>query len=355
MMLDIDYEDLEEAERSSKRTDSRPPLSVNEWRYRDLPEPDFLMGEWITTTSRILQVAPTGIGKTNLIISLGMAIAAGIDFLHWRGRRVSNVLYVDGEMSRRLLKQRILEAAMRLGAEPEGFHALSHEEFSNFQPLNTKEGQDQIEFIIAQIAEVDLVIFDSVMCLTIGDMKEEGPWNQIMPWVRSLTQRRIGQVWVNHTGHDETRQYGTKTREWQMDTLLFQRPVKRDETDICFDLDFRKARERTPANRADFRPVRVSLLSDVWKYEEIDSMPSSPSPTALKFLHALNNVLIGSTRVVSGRPAADTEIWKNECVRLGLIDKASKPDSARALFSKYRRELVVTARVACDGEWSWAL
>jgi AAA domain len=354
-MLQFGYEDLEEVERSARKTNLRPPLTIQEWRDRNLPEPDFLMGDWITTTSRILDVAPTGIGKTNLIIPLGMAVAAGMDFLHWRGRRTSKVLYVDGEMSRRLLKQRILDAARRLGAEPSGFHALSHEDFSNFQPLNTQEGQEQIESIFTEIGPVDLVMFDSVMCLTIGDMKEEGPWNQIMPWVRSLTQRRIGQIWVNHTGHDETRQYGTKTREWQMDTVLFQQPAKRDGIDMCFDLDFRKARERTPANRADFRPVRVSLVGDVWKYEEIDSMPSSPSPTALKFLHALSNVLVGSTRIVLGRPAADTETWKNECVRLGLIDKASKPDSARALFSKYRRELVVTGRVACDGEWSWPL
>jgi hypothetical protein len=28
-------------------------------------------------------------------------------------------------------------------------------------------------------------------------------------------------MWLHHTGHNETQSYGTKTREWQMDTVLF--------------------------------------------------------------------------------------------------------------------------------------
>jgi len=360
-MLQFEYVDLDEAERETDKaggakTPPRPPLTIAEWRARDMPEPDCLMGNWMTTTSRILQVAPTGIGKTNLAIHLGMASAAGKDFLHWGGRRPSKLLYVDGEMSRRLLKQRIIDAERRLGEAPAGFHALSHEDLSDFRPLNTQAGQGQIESVIAKIGQLDFAIFDSVMCLTIGDMKEEAPWNQAMPWIRSLTQRNIGQLWVNHTGHDETRQYGTKTREWQMDTVLFQEPVKREGTDVSFNLEFRKARERTPATRADFRPVRVALVGDAWIYEEVDAMARrSPSPTALKFLDALYNVLADSPRIVGGRPTVNSDSWKDECVRLGLIDRASKPDNARALFSKYRRELVVAGRVACDGDLWWAL
>jgi RecA-family ATPase len=210
----LDYEDLDEAERRScgKGFDvpDQPPLTIAEWRARDLAQPDYLMGDWMTTTSRILQVAPTGIGKTNFAMQLGMAVAGGRNFLHWRGCRASNVLYVDGEMSRRLLRQRIIDAADRLGEDPTGFHALSHEGFHDFCPLTTKDGQEQIEYEIARIGRVGLVIFDSVMCLINGNMKDEVPWNQAMPWIRSLTHSRIGQLWVNHTGHDETRQYGTK-------------------------------------------------------------------------------------------------------------------------------------------------
>ena len=79
---------------------SLPPLTVEDWRDRDLPEPDFMMGDWLTTTSRVLLTAATGLGKSNLGIALGMRVAAGAGFLHWLGRK-ARVLYIDGEMSRR--------------------------------------------------------------------------------------------------------------------------------------------------------------------------------------------------------------------------------------------------------------
>jgi hypothetical protein len=47
------------------------------------------------------------------------------------------MLYVDGEMANRLLKERLADEANRLGLVPAGFHALSHEDVENFAPLNT--------------------------------------------------------------------------------------------------------------------------------------------------------------------------------------------------------------------------
>src|SRR3546814_4582789 len=68
---------------------------------------DFLMGEGLSSTSRAMLVAPTGLGKTNLCMALAFAMAEGRDFLHWRAHRPCSVLYIDGEMSRRLVKIRL--------------------------------------------------------------------------------------------------------------------------------------------------------------------------------------------------------------------------------------------------------
>jgi RecA-family ATPase len=137
--------------------DTAPPqaLTISEWRARNLPDPDYLMGKWMTTTSRILQIAPRGIGKTTLMLHLGMAAAAGVDFLHWSGHRPCKLLYVDGEMSRRLLRQRMMDAARRLGDDPPEFYALSHEDIPDFRPLNTPAGQQQIEREIEKIGGID--------------------------------------------------------------------------------------------------------------------------------------------------------------------------------------------------------
>jgi RecA-family ATPase len=180
-MLEIDYEDLDEAERRSRAGAAaneplRPPLSIEEWLSRDLPAPDFLMGRWFSTTSRFLLNAPTGIGKTNFMLALFAHIAAGRDFLHWKSGGPRRVLFVDGEMSRRLLKRRAEDVVRRLGIKPHGLHLLSREDFEDFGPLNTESGHEFINAIIRQIGGVDAACFDNVMSLISGDMKDEEAW-----------------------------------------------------------------------------------------------------------------------------------------------------------------------------------
>jgi hypothetical protein len=148
-----------------------PPLTLDEWRNRDLPEPDFIMGHWLTTTSRVLLSAATGLGKTNFGLALGMRAAANMGFLHWQARRTARVLYIDGEMSRQLLRQRVLDEERRVGITPEFFFALSHEDIEGFKPLNTIEGQMWMNALIEKLGGVDLVIADNIMCLTVGDTR----------------------------------------------------------------------------------------------------------------------------------------------------------------------------------------
>jgi RecA-family ATPase len=187
-----------------------PPLTLDEWRDRDLPEPDLLMGHWLTTTTRGLVTAATGLGKTNFGIALGERTAAAINFLHWQAHRPAKVLIIDGEMSRPLLKERVLDEEKRLGVTPQTFFALSREDVEALKPLNTPEGQAWMDAFIDKIGGLDLIIFDNIMSRTAGDPKDPEPWQQTLPWALSLTKRKIGQLWIHHTGHDETRSYGDK-------------------------------------------------------------------------------------------------------------------------------------------------
>jgi hypothetical protein len=334
-----------------------PPLTVAEWRERILPALVLLMGAWLTTTTRALITAATGLGKTNFGLALAMRAAAGLDFLHWTAHRAARVLYVDGEMSRRLLRDRVLAEAQRIGADPESFFALSHQDIpGGMKALNTPEGQAWMNAFIKKIGGVDLIILDNIMSLTTGDQKESEPWRQTLPWALSLTAREIGQIWIHHTGHDESRSYGDKTREWQMDAVAHFDRVERDDTDISFAMKFEKARERTPPNRDDFQDVKIALVNDQWEHELSRAQrPDKISPQAARALDALRNVIAGdqATPLPGGRRAAATADWKAECVLLGLIDAEAKPHSARTLFAKYRRELVGAFRIGCEGDFSW--
>ena len=106
------------------------------------------------------------------------------------------------------------------------------------------------------------MIFDNIQALLVGDMKDEEQWSKVLPWVRSLTRRSIGQVWFHHTGHDESRSYGSKAREWQMDCVAIMEKVHDPDSDLAFSLKFTKARERTPESREDFEPIIMRLKGD---------------------------------------------------------------------------------------------
>jgi hypothetical protein len=94
-------------------------------------------------------------------------------------------------------------------------------------------------------------------------MKENEVWRQTWPLVKELTKRRIGQMWVHHTGHDASRGYGDKSKEWGMDTVMhLDRVGDAARGAISFKLTFPKARERRPDNWSDFEDVTITLAGE---------------------------------------------------------------------------------------------
>ena len=325
------------------------PLAVGEWLGRNLPPPDLLLGNWLTTTSRILLSADTGLGKTMVCMAIAAHAAGGISFLHWIASRTARVLYIDGEMSRRLYKQRIEECIRRLGFAPENLYFLSREDIPNFAPLNSPAGTAFILSFIEQFGGVDLIIFDNVMALTIGDQKDEESWSKVLPLVSELTRRQIGQVWINHTGHDPSRSYGSKTKEWRMDTTIHLTAVERNDTDVSFQLGFRKARERTPETRADFDDVNIALVDDKWWGSgAVLRQRKKPSDAEASVLRVFDELIKGPTMFmhISGRMAIHAEQWSAECLRQGVV-------RTKNLFRSYRCRLVTKNIIECDGEVSW--
>jgi hypothetical protein len=322
-------------------------VPLEEWLSRDLPLPDRILGEWLTTTSRVYISADTGLGKTSLTLAIAVHCGAGLEFLRWRCHRRARVLFIDGEMSRRLLKRRIHEAVTRLGVRPEGALFLSREDIEGFPPLNTPAGILWLLQFVADLGGIDLIIFDNVMALLEGDQKDEVSWNAVLPLVSELTKRNIGQVWIDHTGHDATRGYGSKTKQWRMDTVIHLTAVERADTDISFTLEFRKARERTPETRADFESITVSLIEDQWLEDGAGRRQGKPSRQELSVLEVLNE-LIGGSNVVThkGHRAVNSEIWKEECLRRGLLPN-------HHAFRACRSHLVQKNLIECDGELAW--
>jgi len=250
----VSPEELHELERK----DCRDDLLLRNWLTRDLPPRDYLLGNVLCSTSRWLIFGDTGVGKTLFAMAVGGAIASGLPLLNWAGQRRSRVMYLDGELPAETFKDR-MEMVARSYGEDIAFYGYSRDvmEPADMPPLNTEQGQRWLDREIEKV-KPDFIIFDSIMCLTVGKMSDEEFWDKEL--VRSLSARRIGQIWLNHTGHDTERSFGTKTREWEMDTVVGLFKADEDNPyETAMRLEFRKARLRTPETVQQFAPCVIRL------------------------------------------------------------------------------------------------
>jgi RecA-family ATPase len=92
--------------------------------------------------TRALIGGPTGAGKTHLAMAMAGAIITSREFLHWAGpAKPLVVLYIDGEMARDLIQDRMRDMQRRLGGVSlANLHMLCREDFPAMQGLKPQKG-----------------------------------------------------------------------------------------------------------------------------------------------------------------------------------------------------------------------
>jgi hypothetical protein len=341
-------------------------LDINAWATLDIPPEPKLLGDLITPSSRVFLVGRTGLGKTLLAHGMAGGMASGQGFLHWRAERPSRWLIIDGEMPTALLKARSIDVQRRLGVEiPPGqllIYGLDRaEEFAHLfpglgvlQPLNTEAGQ-QFVMKLANALSVEGIMFDNVMSLIEGDQKDEVPWSQTLPLVSELSKAKIAQVYLDHTGHNSERQYGTATKGWRMDTIGIMTSVTEQGREVAFTLSFDypgKARRRVPENWHDFDPTIIRLQQDRWTSEKAERQDDKISPQGRLWYDALKNALCDSQ--TPGRTTRTA--WFACAVRADLVeaitekDTQAKIEAKRARLRKYVTELRLANIIGINGE-----
>jgi hypothetical protein len=342
----------------------KPCLSIDDWLVRDIPPLDFLLGELLCTTTRAFLIAPTGLGKTNFALALASHMASNKDFLNWSSRRPARILIIDGELPREWAKQLIADMKGRIGEHAaallaENFFYLSTEDSPEMQPLNFPEGQKYIDDLIRGIGGVDFIFFDNLMSLTLGSMKEEEPWAEMLPWVKSLTSQRIGQIWIDHTGHNEGRSYGTNTKLWQFDTVMRMKRVPGARSDIAFSLNFDKARRRTPRNRSDYEEVSIELKDDQWLTSTTPEVSKKKlTPRDGNALKHLNNLLAASDRKECPKrdmplvTVVKLDAWR-EALKRGGVTNAENKGSERGQFKSIKESLENKGVIAIWDDLVW--
>jgi hypothetical protein len=282
-------------------------------------------------------------------------MASGQGFLHLRSARPARVLVVDGEMPGELIRQRAIDALRRVGIAPLPGNLVIYardmeEEFAEryptigrMPPLNTEEGRQWLLALIQSIGGVDVVILDNVMSLIAGDQKDEIPWSDALELVQSLTARRIGQIWLDHTGHDSSRQYGSSTKAWRFDAVGVMTPLADDQVgrgEVAFTLSFDhpgKARRRTPDNWADFETSTIRLKDDCWTSEVANGgkgVALGKVPPARQPFYDALIAAIGKSAVGAGRTTLAT--WELECLRRGLIEHPADQENYKQRDIRFR-------------------
>lgn len=344
-------------------------LDVHAWAKLDIPPEAQLLGGLITPSARVFLVGRTGLGKTLFAHAMAAGMATGQGFLHWRSDRPSRWLIIDGEMPSALIKARAADALRRAGNIPPRHltvYSLDRaEEFAQLmpglgmlEPINTEPGQKFV-LELARLVEPEGIMFDNVMSLISGDQKDEVPWSQTLPLVAELTRRGIAQVYLDHTGHNTDRQYGSSTKGWRMDAIGLMTPLPAGDYcargEVAFNLSFEhpgKARRRVADNWSDFETTTIRLTEDRWTSEAANTKTTKLSPNAKLWYAALLDALCRSET-----PARTTRAeWYAEAVRTNLTEAIGKNDSpARrdnklARQRKYSIELRNAGLIGIDGE-----
>jgi RecA-family ATPase len=252
-----------EAKTKTEADAEAPPEACSgaAWRAKVFPPPEYLLGNVFHRGSRWLGYASTGTGKTLFFLDMLGALAAGKPFLDWEGSsKPRRVMYIDGEVSKETMQERIIANLDRYGCDETLFvYCRDDLESGEMPPLDTEAGWKWLARKIVAV-KPDVICFDAIAFLAPTALSDEEAWGRVQELILSLTKRGIAQVWINHTGHNEGHSYGLKLKEWAMTAVLSLRQDEKATAlaqSACVELEFEKARERKKSNWAQFRKQKI--------------------------------------------------------------------------------------------------
>ena len=276
------------------------------------------------------------------------------------------VMYLDGELPAETFKERIEIVAKRYGEDIELFgynrDVIGPDEMP---PLNTEAGR---AWLLREVETVkpDIIFFDAIMCLLGGSMAEEECGHRSKDFVREISSKRIAQVWLHHTGHDASKGFGTKTREWEMDVVAMLSKLEEsdDEPSAAFQLEFTKARMKTPDNYRQFAARVVRSTPEGFTSEDAPAKGSKANNeqdiVRRRFLTAYDELSDGVTpsQGFDGAPVhkVSTNALRDWLKNRGFLDTTEKGHLTATSKSQFRRaknQLLDKGGFAEEGAQIW--
>jgi AAA domain len=310
-------------------------------------------------------VGPPGSGKSAFETEIAVHCALGRD---WRGNKAKERCGVlifaleRGDLYRRRLH------AYKLRDEIDDLPIAVAD--SGINILDARS----VDRIVATVREVErdfehkvgLIIIDTyakAIAAGGGDEDKAKDQNRAAAHLRMIHERlnvHIGLV--GHTGKDETKgARGSNAHAGDVDVMMrisgdgpekTVRVTKANEQEERVLTKF-KIEEIVLGNDDDNDPITTGIVSK-GHHEPRASSGSKVSPLAFKFFTVLKELIDGDQ--VESLPnrirAVSSDAFRAGCEAAGLIDR-NKPDSARTMFNKTRRQLIEAKLIGHEDGWNW--
>ena len=198
-------------------------LNVIELGEHQFPERVQLLGPLIHAGDLAMVFAGRGVGKTQVCLSIGAALAFGAVFLRWKAAQPVGVLYLDAEMAGAVMQQRVASFIPEDTPDDlaDNFRLFTPDLLPEGQPLpdlSTVAGQQMIEPLISNNTRVIVIDNLSAWCRT-GKENESESWTPVSNWLLTLRRRGIAVLLVHHAGKNGE-QRGNSKKEDLLDIVI---------------------------------------------------------------------------------------------------------------------------------------
>jgi hypothetical protein len=256
-------------------------IELERFLEMEIPRRAMLLGPWLPEQGLAMVHAFRGVGKTELILGTGYAVATGTGFLRWKAEKPRRTLLIDGEMPGSVLQDRINRVVGAAGSLPEpGFFRIVASDLhrDGLPDLSDPRGQ---QFYADAVADADLIIADNLSTLCPGYKENDADtWGPIQAW--ALGRRREGKscLFVHHDGKGGA-QRGTSRKEDVLDAVigLKRPPGYSPDQGARFEVHFEKNRG---FHGIDAEPFEVRRVGDQW---EISPIKAGDDPAIVRELH----------------------------------------------------------------------
>ncbi|MFN0304500.1 MAG: AAA family ATPase [Burkholderiales bacterium] len=198
-------------------------LNVMQLAGHQFPERTQLLGPLLHAGDLAMWFAARGVGKTQVALSIAMALAFGGKFLRWHVRAPVGVLFLDGEMVGRVMQERVASFLPADAGDElsENFRLFTPDllpEGQALPDLSTADGQAMVESLIVGNTRVIVIDNLSAWCRT-GKENETESWTPMADWLLTLRRRGIAVVLIHHAGKNGE-QRGNSKKEDPLDLVV---------------------------------------------------------------------------------------------------------------------------------------